>query len=169
VLATDNRNVRVMGKKKKEPTFFEKLQKIKKAGLEGSPPIGSQNSTNELEPLDQRVQQILGIVKNFENKPGKMIYFVMYDIENNKVRAQVVKYLIKKGCSRVQKSIFLANTKREVFDEIRNDLREVQSCYENNDSIFVVPISTDEIKAMSVIGQKIDFDLILQNRNTLFF
>ncbi len=159
----------MMGKKKKELTFYEKLQKIKRAGLEGSPPIAIENTDDGLEPLDHRVQRILGIVKNFENKPGKMIYFVMYDIENNKVRAQVVKYLIKKGCSRVQKSIFLANTKRKVFDEIRNDLREVQACYENNDSIFVVPISTDEIKAMSVIGQKIDFDLILQNRNTLFF
>lgn len=158
-----------MRKKKKELTFYEKLQKIKRAGLENSPDIGGQNASDELEPLTDRIQRILGIVKNFENKPDKMIYFVMYDIANNKVRTQVVKYLIKKGCSRVQKSIFLANTKREVFDEIRKDLREVQACYENNDSIFVVPISTDEIKAMSVIGQQIDFDLILQNRNTLFF
>ena len=39
----------------------------------------------------------------------------------------------------------------------------------NNDSIFLVPVSTDEIRAMSVIGQNIDFDLILQNKNTLFF
>lgn len=158
-----------MAKKKNELTFYEKLVKIKKAGLEGSPSIGIQNTVEEIMPLDQRVEQIIGIVKNFENKPGKMIYFVMYDIENNKVRTQVVKYLIKKGCTRVQKSIFLANTKREVFDEIKHDLRQVQECYENNDSIFVVPVSTDEIKAMSVIGQKIDFDLILQNRNTLFF
>ena len=29
--------------------------------------------------------------------------------------------------------------------------------------------TTLQIKAMSVIGQQIDFDLILQNRNTLFF
>ena len=93
----------------------------------------------------------------------------MYDIESNKVRTQVVKYLIKKGCTRVQKSIFLANTRREVFDEIRADLREVQACYENNDSILLVPVSTDEIKAMNMIGQNVDFDLILQNRNTLFF
>lgn len=156
-------------KKKPELTFAEKLRKIKKAGLEGSPPPGSSNTPDELEPLNERVQRILGIVKNFENTPGKMIYFVMYDIENNKVRAQVVKYLIKKGCTRVQKSIFLANTRREVFDEIRTDLREVQACYENNDSIFLVPVSTDEIKAMNVIGQNIDFELILQNRNTLFF
>jgi hypothetical protein len=45
----------------------------------------------------------------------------------------------------------------------------VQECYENNDSILLVPVSTDEIKAMKVIGQNIDFDLILKNKNTLFF
>ena len=98
-----------------------------------------------------------------------MVYFIMYDIENNKVRTQVAKYLIKKGCTRVQKSIFLANTNRTVYSEIKSDMKEVQECYENNDSIFLVPVSTDEIKAMSVIGQNIDFDLILQNKNTLFF
>ncbi len=158
-----------MTKKKPELTFTEKLRKIKKAGLEGSPPPGSRNDPDGLEPLTERIKRILGIIKNFENSPDKMIYFVMYDIESNKVRTQVVKYLIKKGCTRVQKSIFLANTRREVFDEIRADLREVQACYENNDSILLVPVSTDEIKAMNMIGQNVDFDLILQNRNTLFF
>jgi len=146
-----------MTKKKPELTFTEKLRKIKKAGLEGSPPPGSRNDPDGLEPLTERIKRILGIIKNFENSPDKMIYFVMYDIESNKVRTQVVKYLIKKGCTRVQKSIFLANT------------REVQACYENNDSILLVPVSTDEIKAMNMIGQNVDFDLILQNRNTLFF
>jgi len=120
-------------------------------------------------PLNERIEQILGVVKRLDKNSNKMIYFVMYDIENNKVRTQVAKYLIKKGCTRVQKSIFLANTNRVVYSEIKNDLKEVQECYENNDSILLVPVSTDEIKAMKIIGQNIDFDLILQNKNTLFF
>ena len=156
-------------KKKKELTFPEKLRKIKNAGLEGSPEIRAKQASDVLEPLSERIQQILGIVKRVKSNSQKMIYFVMYDIENNKVRNQVAKYLIKKGCTRVQKSIFLANTNRAVYGEIKSDLKEVQECYENNDSIFLVPVSTDEIKAMSIIGQNIDFDLILQNRNTLFF
>lgn len=98
-----------------------------------------------------------------------MIYFVMYDIENNKVRSLISKYLLKKGCMRVQKSIFLADTDRKVYDDIRKDLHEVQQCYDNNDSILLVPVSTDEIQAMKIIGQNIDVDLILKNRNTLFF
>lgn len=156
-------------KKRKELTFPEKIRKIKKAGLEGSPEIRPKQGPDTLEPLSDRIRQILGIVKRIKTNSQKMIYFVMYDIENNKVRTQVAKYLIKKGCTRVQKSIFLANTNRAVYSEIKTDLKEVQECYENNDSIFLVPVSTDEIKAMSVIGQNVDFDLILQNRNTLFF
>ena len=159
----------VMAKKKKELTFSEKLRKIKKAGLEGTPEIREKTETDPLMPLDERIEQILGIVKRLDKNSNKMIYFVMYDIENNKVRTQVAKYLIKKGCTRVQKSIFLANTNRAVYNEIKTDLKDVQECYENNDSILLVPVSTDEIKAMKIIGQNIDFDLILQNKNTLFF
>jgi CRISPR-associated endonuclease Cas2 len=158
-----------MVKKKKELTFAEKLRKIKKAGLEGSPDIRQKTESDPLMPLNERIEQILGVVKRLDKNSNKMIYFVMYDIENNKVRTQVAKYLIKKGCTRVQKSIFLANTNRVVYSEIKNDLKEVQECYENNDSILLVPVSTDEIKAMKIIGQNIDFDLILQNKNTLFF
>lgn len=159
----------VMAKKKKELTFAEKLRKIKKAGLGGNPEIREKTETDPLMPLTERIEHILGIVKRLDKNSNKMIYFVMYDIENNKVRTQVAKYLIKKGCTRVQKSIFLANTNRAVYSEIKTDLKEVQECYENNDSILLVPVSTDEIKAMKIIGQNIDFDLILQNKNTLFF
>lgn len=98
-----------------------------------------------------------------------MLFFVMYDIENNKVRRYVVKYLEHKGCTRVQKSIFLADLSIEQYQDIRNDLAEVQAVYENKDSILVVPISTDYLKAMKVIGQNVDIDIIMHTRNTLFF
>lgn len=158
-----------MTKKKKELTFVEKIRKIKRAGLEDSPEIQKIEPVEKLESLPERIKKILGLANNLKTNSKKMIYFVMYDIENNKVRTQVAKYLIKEGCTRVQKSIFLARTERFVYEKIKNDLAEVQACYENNDSIFLVPVSTDEIKAMKVIGQNVDFDLILQNRNTLFF
>jgi CRISPR-associated protein Cas2 len=32
-----------------------------------------------------------------------------------------------------------------------------------------VPVSTDELRAMKIIGQNIDVDLIVRNKNTLFF
>lgn len=54
-----------------------------------------------------------------------MLFFVMYDIESNKVRYQVSKYLIKKGCFRIQRSVFLAELSHEDYSQIRSDLAEV--------------------------------------------
>ena len=98
-----------------------------------------------------------------------MIFFVMYDIEDDKARRQVFKYLLKLGCYRVQRSVFLADLPNSKYDQIRKDLTEVQAAYDNNDSILVVPISTDYLTAMKIIGQTIDIDVITKTRNTLFF
>ena len=98
-----------------------------------------------------------------------MIYFVMYDIEHDRIRSYMAKYLLSKGCIRVQKSIFLANSERVVFDEIYKNLREVQEVYDNHDSIFMVPVSQEQLMAMKVIGQNLQFDIVSGNRNTLFF
>lgn len=155
---------------KKRISFAEKLRRIKKAGIsrEGF----AERTENEEDPIkevSERVEHIMQIIRSFKPNPVSMIFFVMYDIENNKIRNQIAKYLIKKGCVRVQKSIYLAETDRKVFNEIHNTLCEVQEVYDNNDSIFLVPVSTDLLRAMKMIGQNIDFDLIIDNKNTLFF
>ena len=98
-----------------------------------------------------------------------MMFFVMYDIESDKVRRYVVKYLERQGCSRIQRSIFLANLPMEKFNEIKDDLQEVQATYDNHDSILVVPITSEYLKAMKIIGQNINVDIITHTRNTLFF
>jgi len=98
-----------------------------------------------------------------------MIFFIMYDIENNKVRNHISKYLIKKGCVRIQKSVFLIETERKNYQELHQTLKEVQEVYDNNDSILFIPLSVDELKAMKMIGQQIDVDFIMNNRSTLFF
>ena len=93
----------------------------------------------------------------------------MYDIESNKVRQQVSKYLLKMGCFRIQRSIFLADLSPEKYEQIRSDLTEVQAFYENEDSILVVPVSTDLLKSIRIIGKTIDVDIIMRTKNTLFF
>ena len=93
----------------------------------------------------------------------------MYDIESNKVRNQVAKYLLRKGCFRVQRSIFLADLNNQDYEQIRSDLLEVQACYDNHDSIMIVPISTDFLRSMKIIGKSIDIDIIMNSKNTLFF
>ena len=157
-------------KKKKEPTFYEQVMKLKHAGLYDK--VSPNRPVNNLEGFDsinERIAKILDIVNTNERKAGNMLFFVMYDIESNKVRRLVVKYLLKHGCHRVQKSIFLADLEASKYEMIRNDLAMVQEAYENEDSILVVPISTDLLKAMKIIGKNIEIDVITKSKNTLFF
>lgn len=149
-----------------ETILRQRLRKIQKAGLK---PIKPAKEPLPLEPLEKRIQTLFEITKNNKIPVENMLFLVMYDIENDKVRTEIAKYLIRKGCIRIQKSVYIANLKRTVFDEISKTLKEVQQMYENNDSILLIPVSTDELKAMKIIGQNIDVDLILGNRNTLFF
>lgn len=157
-------------KKKKEPSFVELMRKFYRSGLEGSPPPNSNASkADHLPTLRERVDKMLGIVLCNQRPAGNMIFFVMYDIEDNKVRRYISQYLLKKGCTRVQRSIFLADLPGESYQQIRQDLTEVQAAYENTDSILIVPISTDLLSSMRIIGQTIDIELITNQKNTLFF
>ena len=98
-----------------------------------------------------------------------MICFIMYDITSNKVRTLIAKFLLKKGCIRVQKSIFMANMPSDEVQDIAQKLSEIQKMYDNNDSILIVPLSEDYARAIKIIGQEVDIDLILHSKNTLFF
>lgn len=160
-----------MARKKKEPPgFVEIMRKFVRAGIQGSAtPNRTVNSLEAILTLEERVEKVLGIVKKDNRPAGNMIFFVMYDIEDNKVRLQVSKYLLRSGCYRVQRSVFLADLPNARYDQIRNDLTEVQATYDNNDSILIVPISTDYLTAMRIIGQTIDVDVITRKKNTLFF
>lgn len=120
-------------------------------------------------PLQERVDKLLDIVNKPGRKATQMLFFVMYDITSNKVRAMVAKYLIKKGCFRIQRSIFLADLNAGACNQIKTDLAEVQASYDNDDSILIVPVTENFLNAMKIIGKDLNLDIILDKRNTLFF
>ena len=102
-------------------------------------------------------------------KSTDMLLLIMYDIENNKVRTQIAKHLIKEGCIRIQKSVYIAQLARKRYLEIKETLTDIQQMYENNDSVLIVPVSTDELRAMNIIGKNIDVSLFTDPPNTMFF
>lgn len=121
------------------------------------------------EPFDERAEEIKELFEELRQKPkSEMIYFVMYDIENDRVRTKIAKYLEEKGLRRVQKSIFLGQTNRKEYQVIRTALTEIQESYNNRDSIFIVPMPEDYLKSMYIIGQEVDFSLTLHRTNTVF-
>lgn len=151
-------------------SFVEKMQRFAHAGIAGSSsPNRLSNSLDDLSSLEERLQKVIGIVNQMNRPSTNMLFFVMYDIESNKVRRLVANYLQRKGCVRIQRSIFLADLDAKEYNTIRMDLTEVQSTYENEDSILIVPISSEYLRSMKIIGQKIELDIIMHNKNTLFF
>lgn len=156
--------------KREKLTFPQVMAKLRRAGMENSPTIGTDPPyLTAIDTIEERVKKLIGIIKQKERESSNMLFFVMYDIESNKVRHQVAKYLIKRGCFRIQRSIFLADLDPVTYNQIRSDLVEVQACYENEDSILITPISTDTLNSMKIIGKNIDVDVITRTKNTLFF
>lgn len=165
-----------MPRKPRPPlSLVEKMQRIASCGI-ADHSLAAYNTSgivvpnsNELEDLSQRIRRILGLAEQNKHTSGHMLFFVMYDIESDKVRRLVSHYLKEKGCSRIQRSIFLADTTTKIYNQIRKDLAEVQAAYDNQDSIIVLPVSADYLHMMKVIGKTVDLDIITHSRNTLFF
>lgn len=152
--------------------YLERLQRLRDSTLDRSRIISSRTTdkgTDTLPSLEERIKCIFDTINSDKRPVNNMLFFVMYDIESNKVRYNVVKYLQKKGCTRIQKSIFLADLDRAAYESIRSDLAEIQSMYENNDSIIICPIATEQLMNMKIIGLNIDIDIIMRRRNILFF
>ncbi|MCX8081770.1 MAG: CRISPR-associated endonuclease Cas2, partial [Bacteroidia bacterium] len=123
----------------------------------------------DLLPLNDRIKKILQIIKDKPVKSYEMICFIMYDIESNKVRNEVAKFLIRKGAIRIQKSVYLIRENTENIMKIYNSLKQIQECYENNDSIIISPVEVSSLRSMKLIGKQIDLKVIIDKPNTLFF
>lgn len=98
-----------------------------------------------------------------------MNYLIMYDIEDNKVRRIVSKYLEKQGCLRIQKSVFMANTEHARFQSIFESLKEVNAFYDNHDSIILVPVNVADVRSMKLIGTNVTIETLVDPPNTMFF
>jgi len=160
----------LMAKKSTPVNYIEVLRKLARAGMQGAQYVNRRGvNVSDMPTLEERVEKLLGVVNKENREVGNMLFFVMYDIESDKVRYNVVKYLERMGCTRVQKSIFLADLSTEKYQSIRNDLTEVQALYDNHDSIIICPVSTDLLRNMKIIGKSIDVDVITKSKNTLFF
>lgn len=149
----------------------ERLERLQKAGLisplAGATWAGPDDTV--LAPLPERIQTILGIVKGKPQKATTMTYLIMYDIEDNKVRRLVSKYLEQQGCVRIQKSVFMANTENPKFNAIHETLKDINAFYENTDSIILVPVNVADVRSMKLIGSNVNIEVLTDPPNTLFF
>lgn len=153
-----------MGRPKKAKiTPEERLFRIKKAGIK---PVSDESFKKA--KLPQGIRDLLITTSHRSLKFDEMLYLVMYDIENNKVRTEIAKFLIAKGCVRIQKSVYLARSKRKLYIEISEALEEIQSYYDNEDSIITLPLTHNALESIQVIGKDIKIANIVEPSNTVF-
>lgn len=87
-----------------------------------------------------------------------MLYWVMYDISETKIRNRAVKACKNKGLYRVQKSIFLGQLNKNEKDELKIMLEGLVD--EATDSIYIFPTSSEYIYDTDIIGNGFDRKLV---------
>lgn len=120
--------------------------------------------------MSERMEAVRLLFRRFEaQKITNMLFFVSYDIEDNRVRRHIAKYLLRKGCVRLQKSVYFGTAKRDQYQELVKTLAEVQALYQNHDSIFLLPVGEDNVHKMEVIGQNLNLQLHIDPGSVFFF
>jgi CRISPR-associated protein Cas2 len=96
-----------------------------------------------------------------------MICWVLYDIKKDKPRTKVSKICKKSGLYRVQKSVFLGSLEDNEKDTLElsvSDLIDTET-----DSVYIFPMSKNELRQTALLGQAFDKKLITDDVKALFF
>ena len=121
-------------------------------------------------PMEEKINHLQQwLNSNSRSKTKYMLYMIMYDIEDNKIRTHIAKYLIRKGCLRIQKSVYILKTNTSEIKDITNTLKEVNEAYANEDSILVLPIPQEKFNNLRMIGKNITFEVVTKPKNVLIF
>jgi len=121
-------------------------------------------------PLGQKLsnEEIFEILHlNFEN-PRAMNCFIFYDIQNNRLRVKIAKYLLEKGCQRIQKSVYLANITKKMYNDIFETFQELEEVFDDLDSIFMVPIGEYHLAEMRMVGKDVDMEFSRSQKHVIF-
>ena len=155
-----------MAKKKIKLSLAELIRRCKNAGISEDIHLKQQTSIDPLGSLEERIKNIETMLRK-DYHSGEKPYFLMYDIEDNKVRRQIAKYLKTKGFVRIQKSVYLAWLPTKIHNEVSQDLKEINSYYENADSIIIIPAMAEILQRTLLIGKEVEFQMDVANAHTI--
>jgi len=96
-----------------------------------------------------------------------MIIWVIYDIQKTKSRTKIAKACQQAGLYRVQKSVFLGSLDENQKDTLHLQIEELLD--PENDSVYIFPMSKNELKQSALLGQAFDKKLITDEVKALFF
>ena len=95
-----------------------------------------------------------------------MIAWVMYDIEDDKVRSKVAKLCKQAGLYRVQFSVFLGSIDANQKDTLELQIGEKIDV--EKDSVYIFPMSKNELQATVLLGKAFDKKMITDEVKALF-
>lgn len=95
-----------------------------------------------------------------------MIAWVLYDIKNDKARTKVAKICKQSGLYRVQFSVFLGTIDRNMKDSLQLQIEELIN--EDTDSVYIFPMSKNELQETVLLGQAFDKKLVSDEVKALF-
>ena len=95
-----------------------------------------------------------------------MICWVMYDIKDDRARNKVAKACEKIGLYRVQYSVFLGSLEKTEVDTLQIQIEEYINL--DNDSVYIFPMSKDELRDTVLLGQAFDKKMITDEVKQLF-
>jgi len=96
-----------------------------------------------------------------------MICWVLYDIKKNRARGKVSKICEQSGLYRVQKSVFLGSLEENEKDTLELVVEELID--EETDSVYIFPMSKNELRQTILLGQAFDKKLVTDEVKALFF
>lgn len=96
-----------------------------------------------------------------------MIAWVLYDIKKDKSRTKVSKLCKLSGLYRVQYSVFLGTINENEKDSLQLQIEELID--EKTDSVYVFPMSKNELRQTVLLGQAFDKKLVTDEVKALFF
>lgn len=95
-----------------------------------------------------------------------MIAWVLYDIKNDKARTKVAKICKQSGLYRVQFSVFLGTIDRNMKDSLQLQIEDLID--EKTDSVYIFPMSKNELQETVLLGQAFDKKLVSDEIMALF-
>lgn len=96
-----------------------------------------------------------------------MIIWVLYDIKDDKVRTKVAKFCKQAGLYRVQYSVFLGSLELNEKDCLELQIQDIFD--QDTDSVYIFPMSKNELQQTSLLGQAFDKKLVTDQVRALFF
>lgn len=92
-----------------------------------------------------------------------MNYFISYDIQGDKLRSKIAKFLLRNACERIQKSVFLApNYSTKEFNLFLDALTLLlKNNIQEKDTLLIFPSQRQQLVSAISFGDKTSLDAFL--------